>query len=192
MPAPDPPASDLIAARARLADARAELAHLREQAADAAERAATRLAAATREINRLKQALAEATAPPAFLPDPEPPTPEPLPPVADLAPAPIPLPPVRNWRRTAALPAWRLIRPIARPLLWRTRTFMNADAVRDIAALREAHNSLVAALDHPVPQAVASPPPPPPPPIPSPGLAMGDTAAERWLLTSLLLAPGHP
>ncbi len=93
--------------------------------------------------------------------------------------------------------AWRLARPVLHPTLWRLRSFFTASTERELVALRDAQdalrdaqNAFLARLDRPT---IDLPPPPRPPlPAPSPGLAMGDTPAERWLVTLLLLGPAHP
>jgi hypothetical protein len=131
--------------------------------------------------------------------------------------------PRRSLRRVVALPVWRLFRPVARPMLWRVRSFLTADAVRELAALRAAHETLQGAARDTVrelaalraaheaqheatrdavraalQEAVSRAAPPPMACVeapcrtsrdgPSHGLGLGDTAAERWLLTVALEA----
>ena len=206
---------DFILLRGRLAERERDLAAVREAAADAAEAAARRLSAAQQEAVALRRALDEARALAIAEPEPEvemltemvvaeavtPSTP-PL----SVSPLPETMTATsrrRSLRRVMALPVWRLIRPVARPLLWRARSFLTADAVRELAALRAAHEAMQEASRGAVRDAVqealsgtASPSmayaeeAPQRAPRrgsgPSYGLGLGDTAAERWLLTVAL------
>lgn len=182
---------DTALLRVRLAERERELSALREAATDAAEAAAGRLRAAREEAVALRTALEEALVPtpaeslveaPAEVP------------VAEVVPlATIPAAPVhRSLRRTLALPLWRLVRPVARPVLWRARTFFMADAVRELAVLRASQEAMQQAVREAVQEALgcaASPPACTGETLrggPSHGLGLGDTAAERWLLTVAL------
>ncbi len=204
---------DLIRLRGRLAERERELAAVREAAADAAEAASWRLEAAQQEAAALRGALDEARALANDEPEPAAEGPAeivavkavPLPsapsrPVSPL-PAVAPGPRRRSLRRVVVLPVWRLVRPVARPVLWRARSFLTADALRELTTLRAAQDAMQEVTRETVREAVqealsraalpskgraddapcrAS--------GPSHGLGLGDTAAERWLLTVALEA----
>ena len=214
--------TEIIAARGLLAERERELEALRERAADDAETAARRLLAAQREIAALHRALDEARevgrAEPQAVPAAE--TADARPQAVDLLKVqPMQAPPQtserrhrrRSLRRAVALPIWLLVRPFARPLVWRARTFLMAETVQEITAVRVAQDAMRAAQDtiHEVTRSAiedaarkiveealdrVAPPPPAPSPAPprvvshgpSYGLGLGDTAAERWLLTAAL------
>ncbi len=145
---------DLILLRGRLAQRERELAALREAAADAAEAAAWRLEAAQQEAAALRSALDEARALASDEAEPAAVGPletvaaaaVPLSPAPSLAvsqfPAAIPGTQRRSLRRVMALPVWRLVRPVARPALWRVRSFFAADTLRELAALRAAQGAM--------------------------------------------------
>ncbi|MBV9747310.1 MAG: hypothetical protein JO157_00700 [Acetobacteraceae bacterium] len=198
--------NDLILLRSRLAERERELAAVREAAADAAEAAAWRLEAAHQEAAALRCALDEAgTLGAAVEPEPEQvaeiaaaitvAATTPLPPAPPL---PIAPPRRRSLRRVMALPVWRFVRPVARPALWRARSFLAADTLRELAALRAAQDAMQEAtrdairgavqeaLSRIAPPSNACAEPPCPALGPSHGLGLGDTAAERWLLTVVL------
>lgn len=194
--------------RIRLAEQEREMAALREAASDAAEAAAARLRAARQDTAALQRALDEAQAGIARPAEAEPDWPAaaplevqeahsvPLPAVA-LQPA-----PRRGLGRAAVRPIWRLIRPIARPVLWRARSFLMADTVRELTGLRDSYQQMQQSMDDAVREAAAEETRPVPVPAPMPvaawaphraaydvpghGLGLGDTAAERWLLTVAL------
>ncbi len=102
------------------------------------------------EVERLRQA------PPAPLPPPEP-EPEPKPelrpepePEPDPQPAPFAEPgldpaPIRarNWQRRLALSLYRLVRPVVRPMAWRTRSFVTGDILRELAWIREQQDAML-------------------------------------------------
>lgn len=195
---------DLILLRSRLAERERELAAVREAAADAAEAAAWRLEAARQEAAALRCALEEAHALASDEPESEP-VAEILAEVTTAATMPSPAPSLpiaaprrRSLRRVMALPVWRLVRPVARPALWRVRNFFAADTLRELAALRAAQDAMQEAARDAVRDAVqealgriALPPAagaeaPCQASGPSHGLGLGDTAAERWLLTVAL------
>ena len=229
--------AEIISARGLLAERERELEALRERAADDAETAAQRLLAARREIAALRRALDEAReaaraglpavpAAEAEIADARPQAAdacevEPVQPVQAPPQAPSGAPERherlrRPLRRAVALPIWRLVRPFARPLIWRARTFLTAETTREIAAVRASQDALGAAQDtiHEATRAAienaarkvveealdrVAPPPPAPPPSPpkvvnygpSHGIGLGDTAAERWLLTAALEMPAQ-
>ena len=209
---------DVFLLRRRLSERERELATVREAATDAAEAAALRIRAAQQEAAALRCALDEALA--LTITEPEsigemltemvvanaaPPSPSPAVSVpASSAPVVLVGAPAtasrRSLRRVVALPVWRLIRPVARPMLWRARSFLAADSVREMAALRAAHEAMQDASREAIRDAVqdalsrAIQPPGTArveeatrrPAGPSHGLGFGDTAAERWLLTAAL------
>ena len=202
---------DLIFLRGRIADRERELAAVHEAAADAAEAAAWRLQAAQREAAALRRALDEAhalanAAPEAateelaavMVVDAAPPPPAPSFPAPSL-PVAVRGRSRRSLRRVVALPVWRLVRPVARPMLWRARSFLAADALRELATLRAAQEAMQEATRDAVREAVQEALSAAALPSrrdmeeapcrissPSHGLGLGDTAAERWLVTVAL------
>jgi hypothetical protein len=100
--------------------------------------------------------------------------------------------PRRMLRRAAAVSIWRLLRPIARPLLWRARTFFMADALRELAELGGAQQAMLEAMLEAQVERRSGDTASPAAPCrvghgaPGEGLGLGDTAAERWLLTVAL------
>lgn len=185
------PEDELIRLRARLAERERELAGVREMAHDTEAAAASRLRAAKAEIAALQQALADALAPDAFD------VTERMDAAAEsavAAPDPVPMRtvPRRPWSRAALLPAWRAMRPVARPALWRLRSFFTAEAMRELAALRAQQDQARELLERAM-QSRTAPPPVAPTPASQPtyGAGLGDTPAERWLLT-LVLEGGQP
>ena len=161
-----------------------------------------RIEALEAEIERLQQAAA--VPPPEEpeplpkaepLPEPEPslepePPPEP-PPGREYPPPALPEPdpglaaaPVRGWRRRLALSAYKLARPVLRPLAWRTRGFVTGDILRELAWIREQQDAMLrtqAATAHSltVPAALS-------PSLPSANVM------ERFLLTMALEDAGNP
>ncbi len=102
------------------------------------------------EVERLQQA------PPASPPEPNPapepgPEPDPLPaaaPEPDPGAAPVGAPihasvRARGWQRRLALSLYRLVRPIVRPMAWRTRSFITGDILRELAWLREQQDAML-------------------------------------------------
>lgn len=183
------PEDEVIRLRARLAERERDLTAVREMAHAAEAAMMSRLHAAKAEIASLQQALADALAPAAFgeaetgdLAAESPAPPEP---------APVRLAvPRRSWPRAALLPAWRAMRPVARPALWRLRTFFTAEAMRELAALRAQHDQTRELLERAV-EGRAAPASPAPGSPAQYGLGFGDTPAERWLLT-LVIEGGQP
>jgi len=187
--------------RIQLAEQAREMAELREAGSDAAEAAALRLRAARQEVAALRRALdeaqARAAAPAAREVVLDPPQ------AVSMAakPVSIQVPPATSPRRAVrdgvAHPIWRLVRPVVRPLLWRARAFFTADALSGLAELRAAQEALQQAMRDASAAALDERSPVPPVPAaaaprraynapPGEGLGLGDTAAERWLLTLAL------
>lgn len=185
--------------RVRLAEQERELAALREAASDAAETAAARLRAARQDAAALRRALDETMQALAARPEADEAA---QPEVQEAASVPLPAlappsaPQQHSLRRAAALPIWRLIRPIARPLLWRTRNFLMAGAVHELAELRATQQRMQRAMPGAAREAAeearpglaltAALPRRAAHDVPGHGLGLGDTAAERWLLTVAL------
>ena len=134
------------------------------------------------EVERLQQV------PPAPPPEPEPaPEPDPDPdPLPAAAPEPDPgFAPTRasGWQRRLALSLYRLVRPIVRPMAWRTRSFVTGDILRELAWLREQQDAMLrqrASASPMLPAAAAGPD------LPS------ATVMERLLLTMALEDASNP
>ena len=113
-------------------------------ARDAALRAAGEAATDAAWLRLSIEALREAASAPE--PPPPEPQPEPEPPEPEIVVQP-PVPPRRRLMAHVLLPVWRLIRPVARPIAWRVRTFMTA----------ELRDDLRAALQRAVPDSIPAP-----------------------------------
>ena len=48
--------------------------------------------------------------------------------------------------RRLALAAYRLVRPVVRPIAWRTRTFLTGELKRDIAGIRTTQEAILARI----------------------------------------------
>ncbi len=122
----------------------------RDEALRAAEAAETDAAWLRLSIEALREA-ASTPEPPPPEPLPEPPPPEPPEPEIIVQP---PVPPRRRFMARVLLPFWRLIRPMARPIAWRVRTFMTAELRDDLrAALRDDPRGVPASIPAPAERA---------------------------------------
>ena len=152
------------------------------------------------ELARAGQALPPDGDAAAIEPTPEPPEQPPLPatpamPAEPMPPAvPAPLPAAAPARRSLGMLLYRLLRPVAgpvlRPVAWRLRTFLVSHLENSVAQLQGRHDTLLARVQEladrpppvfpPVPP--APPPPPPPPPAPArPPAERGDRAVAADL-----------
>ena len=53
------------------------------------------------------------------------------------------------WPRRLALAAYRLVRPVVRPIAWRTRTFLTGELMREIAGIRTTQETIIARVNAP-------------------------------------------